>query len=48
MAQFAAGGCYEQLGQTDNAIKSYRVIVNDYAEQTQWVAQAQERLQALQ
>ena len=48
MAQYAAGQCYEQLGQTDNAVKSYRVIVNDYADQAQWVAQAQERLQALQ
>lgn len=46
-AQFAAGQCYEELGQTDNALKSYQVIPRQYAEQTEWVTRAQERINAL-
>lgn len=47
MAQFAAGQCYEELGQTENALKSYQVIVREYPDQAQWVARAQERIDAL-
>lgn len=46
-AQFAAGQCYEQLGQTENAIRSYRVIERQYADQAQWAQKAAERLRAL-
>jgi TolA-binding protein len=43
-AQFAAGQCYEQLDQAENARKSYEVIVRRYAEAEEWVAKAQQRL----
>jgi len=45
--QFAAGACYEQLGQSANAVKSYQVIVDRYAGETEWVARAKERIAAL-
>ncbi|MGC9317926.1 MAG: tetratricopeptide repeat protein, partial [Armatimonadota bacterium] len=47
-AQFAAGQCYEQLDQTDNAIKSYTVILRQYGDQQQWAQKAQERIDQLQ
>lgn len=46
-AQFAAGECYEELGQTENAIRSYRVIERQYADQAQWAQKAAQRLREL-
>ncbi len=46
-AQFAAGQCYEELGQTENAIRSYRVIERQYADQTQWAEKAAARIREL-
>lgn len=46
-AQYEAGQCYEQLQNSDAAIKSYQVVVRDYPQQVEWVQQAQARLQAL-
>ncbi|NPV46603.1 MAG: tetratricopeptide repeat protein [Armatimonadetes bacterium] len=46
-AQYEAGQCYEQLQNKDAAIKSYQVVVRDYPQQTEWVQQAQARLEAL-
>lgn len=46
-AQFAAGQCYERLGESDNAVKSYQVIINRYADQTEWADKAKARIEKL-
>jgi TolA-binding protein len=46
-AQYAAGLCYEQANDTDNAIKAYRVVVERYSTQTEWAKKAAERIKAL-
>lgn len=46
-AQFAAGQCYEQLRQTEDAIRSYRVIERSYPDQAEWVARAAARIREL-
>ncbi len=48
VAQFAAGQCYEQLGQTGNAVTSYKVIVRQYEDAQEWVARARTRIEQLQ
>lgn len=46
-AQYEAGQCYEQLKDTDAAVKCYQVITKDYAAQQPWADQAKARLTAL-
>jgi len=46
-AQYEAGQCYEQLKDTDTAIKCYELIGKDYATQQPWADQAKARLAAL-
>jgi len=45
-AHFRIGMCYEKLGRRE-AQKSYQVVIQDYGEQKEFVAQAQERLSKL-
>lgn len=45
--QFAAGQCFEQLGDREAALRSYKVIVDRYPEQSEWLQKAQARIQAL-
>lgn len=46
-AQYEAGQCYEQLQDTEAAVKCYQVITRDYAAQQPWAEQAKARLTAL-
>ena len=45
--QYEAGQCYEQLKDTDAAVRCYELIGKDYATQQPWADQARARLTAL-
>jgi Tol biopolymer transport system component len=45
-AQFRLGVCYETLGR-EQARKAYEAVIREYADQTEFVARARERLAAL-
>jgi TolA-binding protein len=47
-ALYAAGLCYEQAKAVEEAVKAYKGVLEQYKDQTEWVAKAQERLRALQ
>ena len=46
-AQFRIGRCYEKLGNTDEAVKAYRQLLQDFDDQTEVTAEARARLAAL-
>jgi TolA-binding protein len=46
-SQFEAGQCYEQLQDKAAALRTYKVVVDRYPKQQQWLERAQARLKAL-
>ena len=46
-AQYRVGECQKALGDKDKARAAYQAVLDDFADQTDWVQKAQERLQAL-
>jgi cellulose synthase operon protein C len=47
-ALYAAGLCYEQAKAPEGAAKAYKGVLEQYPDQTEWIAKAQERLRVLQ